>query len=146
MKKFSLFAIITLLMISCGREIKQRELVVRNGTAYAINEEKPYSGKVTSSGGVYSGPSESTYKDGKLHGPYISWYKSGQKKKEGMFFNADPYFALKKDGIWTEWYENGQMKLQWTYKDGVKHGPSKWWDKNGKMGYNTMYENGIALK
>jgi|TARA_R110001592_G_scaffold205167_3_gene455586 antitoxin component YwqK of YwqJK toxin-antitoxin module len=48
-----------------------------------------------------------TYKNGKLDGLFTSWYKNGQKKKEGT------YKVGKRTGLWTNWYENGE---KWSEK------------------------------
>lgn len=142
-----LLVVLMLLVVSCGqREISRDKLQYRNGVAYAINEEEPYSGKANSRGGGYTGPSESIFENGKLHGPYIFWYRNGQKWKEGTFYYAHPYYAMDSDGLCTEWHENGQMKSQRTYKEGVRHGTSKGWSENGRLIYNDTYKNGIKVE
>ena len=84
----------------------------RDGRLY--NESEPLSGWVRwddSEGET----AVSFFKDGKLDGSEMGWYKNGQKAYEG------------------------------TYKDGKENGPSWGWYKNGKKAYEKMYKDGNLL-
>ncbi len=41
------------------------------------------------------------------------------------------------------WYKTGQIKFQGDYKNGVLHGTSTWWARNGTMEYEATYDKGI---
>ena len=69
--------------------------------------------------------SELTSKDGWIHGLHTTWYKNGQKRKEGNY-RYDEH-----DGLWTSWYSNGQKKSETTY-NGVGNAIShKGWNEDG---------------
>jgi len=143
------------------REINQAQMQERHGIYYAVNESKPYTGKLIR---VYNnGQKESEFhiKDGKLsgltmdwypngqkkaeqyykgglkEGKWTEWYESGQKKGEEYYRNGVAY------GKWTEWYENGKMKGEEFYKDGVREGTWTEWYENGQKRYESLFENGI---
>lgn len=48
---------------------------------------------------------------GRIHGPYVSYYKNGQKRAEGKFENN--YRA----GKWTVWDSTGRIRMQRDYTD-----------------------------
>ena len=49
---------------------------------------------------------------GQEHGKLISWFKNGQKAREGTFKLG------KYHGKWIYWNEDGSIKREVTYKDG----------------------------
>ena len=51
-------------------------------------------------------------KDGKRHGLFMSWHKTGQKKTQGRYYQG------KWDDLWTTWYLNGIKKYEQLYKSG----------------------------
>jgi len=51
-------------------------------------------------------------KDGKKHGIFMSWHKTGQKKTTGRYNQG------KWDDMWTTWYANGITKYEQLYKGG----------------------------
>ena len=88
---------------------------------------------------------ETTYKDGKKHGLYTSWYDNGQKEKEATFKDGKElgpvtekwYGYVRKYYVKEvqEWFEN-------TIKDGKEHGPvTGWygWYKNGQKEYEYEF-------
>jgi len=50
-------------------------------------------------------------KEGLIHGKYVSYYKNGNKKAEGVFENNI------RTGIWTVWDSLGRMRMQREYFD-----------------------------
>ena len=74
--------------ISKPRVVDFSKIQIRDGIAYCINEDKPFTGA------------------------FIEIYENGQKKSEGNF--KDGEF----DGKVTSWHENGQIEREEYYKDG----------------------------
>ena len=70
--------------------------------------------------------SEISYKDGKIDGLCIQWYKNGKKELE------ENYKDGKLDGIGIRWYENGQIMQEINYKDGQEDGKVTQWYENGQ--------------
>ena len=68
---------------------------------------------------------EGYWKNGKLDGLQVRWYKSGQKKSEGNFKNGKP------DVLVVVWHENGQKLREAHYKDGVVIS-EKYWNSRGQ--------------
>ena len=48
-----------------------------------------------------------------LHGTYISFYKNGNTKTVGQYFENVSY------GFWEFYYENGEMRMTGSLKDGI---------------------------
>lgn len=119
--------LLTILLTSCSEERETDTLLERNGLKYAINEEKPFTGKhVTywpssfkSDGKESKSVKESkaksidttvsiirqkltemNYKNGKQDGLSIGWHKNGQISRKGSFKKG------KRDGFLTDWYNN----------------------------------------
>ncbi|MBW1740110.1 MAG: hypothetical protein JRJ42_03125 [Deltaproteobacteria bacterium] len=58
--------------------------------------------------------------DGKRHGKWIFWYRSGQKQLEGEYIKG------KKTGTWVKWDERGEKITEGEFLHGKMHG--KWTD------------------
>ena len=131
-----------------------------DGLYYAVNEEKPYSGRVVEQDSSGQKSAEQTFKNGKLNGLSTAWYYGGQKKEQIGFNNGQKsgayhiwyengqkkkegaYKSGKEDGKWSFWYENGQKKKEGAYKSGKEDGKWAYWMKNGeKMETGTMTGN-----
>jgi hypothetical protein len=124
--------IIQLLVCGLGcskgdREIKAAQLQKRgDGLHYAVNEEKPYSGKVVELYGNGQKQFEISYKNGAIDGKWISWYVNGQKKEQIT------YKAGQKSGKYTAWYSNGQKQKEGVYSSGSQTGQWSYWSRNGE--------------
>ncbi len=134
MKTFRLIGlvlVVAILELSCsesGREINSDQLQKRGDDLYyAVNEEKPYSGKVVELYESGQKRMELTLKNGKLHGLSTIWYDNGQKQKEGAYKDG------KEDGQWIFWYDNGQKQKEGAYKDGKREGRWDFWTKDGEQ-------------
>jgi hypothetical protein len=76
------------------------------------------------------------YLDGKMHGEYLSFYATGQRKCQRKFeFN-------KIQGKEKEWYESGPISKMKQWKDGYAHGEERQWHENGRLRFVTWFENG----
>lgn len=146
----SLVVLSSIFIISCSqKEISSDKLQERNGIYFAVNEDNPYSGKVTNSYDNDQKKFEKVYKNGELNGLSTGWYENGQKKWEAEYKNS------KLDGKSAKWYSSGQNQFEKEYADGELNGISIKWYSNGQKkseiayksdqlsgNYKTWYENG----
>lgn len=125
-----LFLVVFILGLSCsdsGREINVKQLQQRgDGLYYAVNEEKPYSGKVVELYESGQKRVERTYKNGKLHGLTTTWDYDGQKQSEVGYQNSI------QSGPYRTWYDNGQQQIEGIYEEGKRKGGWKYWTKDGE--------------
>jgi len=146
--------------------VNLRNLVKKEGIYYTKDTNKPYSGPyVLGSVGGDVPKFEGNIKEGLMDGSYISRNDVGQKIGEGIYENGVQLIYTvtayhenghhsskanynkngKLEGIATEWYNTGQKKGEWTYKDGVRHGPLTLWYRDGTLEQRKNYENGEEI-
>ena len=78
----------------------------------------------------------SGYRDGKLHGTYLSIDNRG-----GLIEKVD-FVEGKKSGVYYK-YERGKIVHEMTYMDDVIHGPFKRYYSNGNVQEESNYANGV---
>ena len=83
-----------------------KELEIREGIRYLKGSDTPYTGKSFNLHTTLQKWQEENYKDGKLDGLQVYWYKSGQKRKEAYYKNG------KQDGPSMTWHENGEKSSE----------------------------------
>ena len=85
------------------------DLVKRDGLYYEQFTDVPFTGKVT-------GQEQGSFKDGRKHGRWVSYYDNGQVWMKGTYKNG------KREGTWFDYHKDGTVNENWTgiYKDGVK--------------------------
>jgi antitoxin component YwqK of YwqJK toxin-antitoxin module len=67
------------------------------------------------------------------------YYKSGKLFIEGAIVGE------RRQGKWVAYYEDGKTWSVGYYKDGLKHGNSDVYYENGKLRYNKNYEQDVAV-
>lgn len=114
------------------KEISNNQLQFRNGLAFEVNSDTPFSGKVINMYSKWRG--EDNYKDGLLNGVSIKYYSNNTKKKEETYING------KRIGEAKSWYTNTQIRSQVTYSlEGKIRGEFTTWHENGnKMSYGII--------
>ena len=132
MKKLLLIISLLLSLISCEEQEVIREMAgpgppVWNPLYYALNEEKPYSGNVTSFYPNGQLDSEMTVVNGQPDGLVQKWYESGQLEGALTFVDGKP------EGLNRWWYENGQLRLESTFVNGEGNGVSRQWHEDGSV-------------
>ena len=139
---FSILSIYYLvnILFSSKEIVSIDKIVNRNGLAYKINSNEPFSGI---SEEYYTGRNHQlgrkvNYKNGKQDGTTTTWYENGQQKAEVNYQND------KQDGIATAWWENGQKKTEVNYKNGKQDGITTTWyeNGNGQKEAEGNYKNG----
>ena len=107
--------LVLLFISSCSVEVNEDQIVERNGIAYEVNSEQPFTGSVT------------------------SFYKNGQQEMKRMYKDG----VL--DGEVQFYFENGQLRIQAIYKDGMKDGEYQSYFENGQLSYTGRYLNGREI-
>ena len=95
----------------------------REGLRYLKGSDTPYTGRLFNiyKNGLKS--SELNYKDGKLNGPWITWYEGWKSSELNHKDN-------KAHGIYTMWHRNGEKQGEVIYKDDEKIS-ANYWDSRG---------------
>ena len=83
--------LLALILTSCsnGETITKDQLQIRQGLFYKVNDQKPFTGFITSS---YSNSQVKEYfsvKNGLYHGEYSTYSENGQLKSQGSFENGN---------------------------------------------------------
>ena len=116
-------------LTSCSTETEVLEtaLLERQGLAYQVNSDTPFTGLVVSyyDNGQYE--YKKNYKDGKQHGLYEKFYENGQLQAKGNYKDG------KQHGLYEQFSENGQLQAKWNLKDGELHGPFEAFSENGQL-------------
>jgi antitoxin component YwqK of YwqJK toxin-antitoxin module len=151
--------LLTLLFPSLAYGETMDDLVIRDGIHYKKFSDVPFTGKVT-------GKTQGSIKDGKKHGPYVTYWDNGQLFSKrtykngkmdgpwvsywgnGQLFSKGTFKDGKQDGPWVGYHENGQLNYKGTYKDGKKDGPWVYYHDNGTVvkSLTGTYKNGVKVK
>ena len=107
--------------------VNAEELEEREGIMYMKGSDTPYTGKFFLLHENRQKRGEGNFKNGKIDGLCVAWYKNGQKAIEGNHKDG------KKIGLEVAWYENGQKEREWIWKDGnIVEGSDKYWNSKGE--------------
>lgn len=77
------------------------------------------------------------YRDGELNGLCVYYAPASDFPQKEMSYNMG-----KLEGMYRIFYENGKIQEESFYKDNLKSGPSRWYNKNGRMIAMYNYQNG----
>jgi len=85
------------------------DLVEREGLHYKKFTDVPFTGKTT-------GKIQGSFRNGKKHGPWVSYHENGQLWSKGTYKDG------KRDGPWVGYNYDGTVRKGFTgtFKDGVK--------------------------
>ncbi len=118
------------------RAIRESHLQDRNGTAFEINADKPFTGQVV---GFYHNKQrriESHYQAGQRHGVEVAWFDNGQRQRTTQYANG------RRHGLEATWFRSGQKSGEVQYQDGLRHGLTRQWHAGGKLAAETHYVKG----
>ena len=108
--------ILIFLLASCTRKVVITESGIKPDIFYVEDDYNPFTGKCIV---VFSDTSlvmeEFTYKDGRLHGEAISWYKNGKMRRKG-------------------YYEQGMISGKWEF-----------WDVSGNKIQEAIYSHDLPV-
>ena len=91
-----------LVLVSCSSEVNREDVVFRDGKAYAVNSEKPFSGVIVSGGTKELTKQE--YLNGIKQGSYLRYHANGQLAEEGAYDNGYEV------GKHFEYFQNGKIQ------------------------------------
>ena len=77
------------------------------------------------------------YKDGKLNGKCIEYYKNGEKS------SIQYWLSGKKDSDWIYYYDNGKVKETFMYDMDIIHGKREKYFYSGQIHMRRNYKNGV---
>jgi len=111
------------------------DLVEREGLHYKKFTDVPFTGKTT-------GKIQGSFRNGKKHGPWVSYHENGQLWSKGTYKDG------KRDGPWVSYHENGQLWSKGTYKDGKEDGPWVGYTKDGTVWefMTGTFKDGVKVK
>lgn len=93
------------IIVACSKKIDKDKLQIRNGVAYEINSQVPFSGKAVKyfDEDKKKLKAEENYDDGLKYGLSVTYYENGQKQMESNYVRG------KLSGKETMWRENGMV-------------------------------------
>lgn len=121
MKKYLMFLLASLFLISCGEKVV--DIVVEKFPDGAKKTVKRY--KIDGKDSVLL--KETVY------------YITQQKYMEGKFLNG------KRDSVWTAWLSNGQVWSKGGYKNGLEDGQKEVYHENGFKYYEGQFKEGKRI-
>lgn len=136
MKKLLMTSFILLTLLGCGKEIDISQKQIRKGIVYTVNEDKPFTGKVT---GKYSDEKvklSENFKEGKFDGEQVYYYENGQIKEKANFKSGvavGTYFA---------YHKNGEIAYTGKFVDGKKDGEWNRYTEDKKLILTEIYKSG----
>ncbi|MEZ4887552.1 MAG: hypothetical protein R3E32_22660 [Chitinophagales bacterium] len=109
-------------------------------TAYQNNEKNGADYIFDEKGGIKE---EANYEKGLLSGQKITYVLVGKGKNHTYRpLIEESYKAGKLDGEFTQYHKNGKTQEVSNYRNGVKHGASKWYYETGNILSDFEYNNG----
>ena len=88
--------LLTLLFPSFAFGVTIDDLMYRDGLYYKKFSDVPFTGKTT-------GRSQTSFKNGKFHGPCVHFHENGQLDYKGTFKDG------KQVGPWVSYHKNGEL-------------------------------------
>ena len=127
---FLIIVTLPLLLGGCGNNeiVNISKTVHREGIRYYVNSKKTFSGIVELKHKNDKVSGRTSYKNGILNGPCLTWYDNGQKESQVNF--KDGEF----EGLYSQWHRNGQRFSESRFVSGeLIEGSEKYWNTNGEL-------------
>ena len=119
------------------KEITTDQISFINNIAYELDSKTLFTGYEVGYDSKDRLLFKHSYKDGKLDGPWMSFYEDGQLSMKILFKEGIQH------GPEETYYPNGQMKWKVNYNNGKKVGILKEFTKSGKLDYEILYVDGV---
>lgn len=135
---FVLLFVSCILFCSCTKTIPPEKLQIRNGIAYEVNSETPFTGmiKCTDSTNLY----ETEYENGKVDGIHKEKYSDGKLKDLSHYKNGLA------DGLQEHYFSNGQKQFSVNYKNGKLDGETVEFYESGQIKIKEIYSNDKVIQ
>jgi len=137
--KTSILFIIIVLICACDRKERLNEfsqLVEKQGLYYQADSRRLFTGTVIDKYENNQVHRKISLKDGRIEGPYESYYESGFLEIKGSYKNAEW------DRSYVRYYENGQLQRREFYKKGELDGPYESYYESGQLEVKGLYKEG----
>ena len=122
--------IVTTLAVGCGENKKAVDInktVSRDGIRYYVNSKKTFSGTIILKHKNEKVSGRTSYQNGILNGPCLTWHNNGHKESEVNFKNG------KFEGLYSKWHRNGQRYSESRFVNGeLIEGSEKYWNSKGE--------------
>ena len=76
-----------------------------------------------------------SYVDGKLEGPFKTYFKNGQLSAKGNY-KGNGYMTFE------HYFENGQLKAKGAFRDGSRDGKTEFYNEDGQLNSIVNHKNG----
>ncbi|MBN2524099.1 MAG: toxin-antitoxin system YwqK family antitoxin [Bacteroidales bacterium] len=135
MKKVVYYLMILFFFASCSHKgivITENELPEE--IFYLPDQIKPYTGRCImhyNNTGIIK--QEMTFRNGKLDGEFITYYKDGSINRKGEFIDG------RYNGKWEQWAENGKKLYEVHYKNDSLCGDFRIWYSTGVLKQKGVY-------
>ena len=109
--------------------------MITNGLYYKKHTDVPFTGKI-------AGKKQGSFRNGKKHGPWVSYWDNGQLHAKGTMKDR------KDHGCFERYCKNGQLDSKGPYKDGNQHSPWVSYNRDGSVdakGTGT-FKDGMKVK
>ena len=167
----SIWLVVSIHHIQAQRMVEEEKMVAKEGVWYAIEESKPFTGKMVTyhCNGIVEGATE--FKDSKRTGKMETFYDSGNLKVQHyenekhetfgpiQIWNEDGTVAFQGEfkagkmyktgqenpfsGVCQLYYRNGALKEEGEFVNGRWHGKQTWWSREGKKVFTCYFEDNI---
>ncbi len=125
-----LLVTLPLLLGGCGgnkEAVDINKTVSRDGIRYYVNSKRPFSGTIILKHKNEKVSGRTSYQNGILNGPCLTWYDNGHKESEVNFKNG------KFEGLYSKWHRNGQRYSESRFVNGeLIEGSEKYWNSKGE--------------
>ncbi len=130
--------------------------------SYPVHDNKVHGvGRIWYANGVLY--CEETYVNNSLHGPKKEWHPNGVLRKEvnykkgtldgirkdwhenGVQLQQCFYKEDRLEGQFLEWYDNGQIRLDFNFANGRRHGTFKYGLPDGTLKKSEVYMRGVHI-
>lgn len=81
-----------------------------------------------------------TFKAGKRDGLFVNDFRDNTYREEGRYIDGS------KMGIWTMKDKRGRVREEWTFDDGVLHGPMRIFNTKGHLTMKCVYVHGVRTE
>ena len=121
-----------------GLTVSQGQVNFRNGLAYLVNQDNPFTGSIVNyHKGTRQYRIKAPYVNGKQHGTKIWYNKDGSKESEISYVNGKIHHGTEMVD-----YPDGSKRSETPYVDGKKHGTSIRYNRDGSKGAEIPYVDG----
>ena len=122
--------------VESSRYATRAELELRDGVLMRIGDSRPFDGHLVEDWRPGVRKVDLTVRQGRLQGPALGWYESGQLEVSETFERGFSH------GTRLRWWPSGAIKSQAQITHGVMVGIFREWHENGRLARETPLKQG----